>query len=450
MTLLLAFGTPFGGGAGGAHQARRRWLAAVYWAGPPRPALASRGFAGVDRRPRRAQCSWSSPRRRRSTSCGFTWLQPGGRRAQHLAVCRRAPSLWARTSSSRRCVVAWRLAPTRWGWAAAVASRRPRQAATARLPADRRCWRRSAGPRGRPSPTRGVRVRRAADGLAAWLLVGRHRLGGDRLHRLGALAVHAAEGGLRPRPAARGGAPRDRGPEPVRPGDAGRDLARRHLALLLVPAARRAGDDAGRLAARRRRAGAVGPGRHPRAGRRGVAAGAGARGGPRRPGADALKAVAIAALVLPFSVAVLFGNLDAWYGARVRRTRAGRRRGAVHTRRGRSRAAIALGIVSVAKLHPASLLVWLLARAIVDRRGPARAGAGGGRRHRARRGRRQPARGRHRAVAGLRRRGARGDRRGGRGPAQCGAGVAAGAGGRARRRPASGWRRRWSRWRPSR
>ena len=87
--------------------------------------------------------------------------------------------------------------------------------------------------------------------------------------------------------------------------------------------------------------------------------------------ADAVKAVAVAALLLPFAVAVLFGNLDAWYGlafgAFVLAV------AAPGASRGRCVAGgIALGIVSAAKLHPALLLVWLLARALVDRHGPAR------------------------------------------------------------------------------
>lgn len=86
---------------------------------------------------------------------------------------------------------------------------------------------------------------------------------------------------------------------------------------------------------------------------------------------DAVKAMAVAPLVLPFAVAVLFGNLDAWYGLAfgllVLAVAAG------PASRGRAVAGgIALGIVSVAKLHPASLLLWLLARSTVDRRGPAR------------------------------------------------------------------------------
>ena len=93
---------------------------------------------------------------------------------------------------------------------------------------------------------------------------------------------------------------------------------------------------------------------------------AGRAAGPR----DALKTMAMASLILPFAVAVLFGNLDAWYGLAF---------GVVvlavtmpNPTRSRSIAGgIALGIASVAKLHPALLLVWLLVRALVDRRGPA-------------------------------------------------------------------------------
>jgi hypothetical protein len=88
-------------------------------------------------------------------------------------------------------------------------------------------------------------------------------------------------------------------------------------------------------------------------------------------GADAAKAIAMAALILPFAVAILFGNLDAWYGlafgAVVLATAAG------PCTRGRAVAGgVALGIAAVAKLHPASLLLWLLVRAFVDRQGPAR------------------------------------------------------------------------------
>ena len=86
---------------------------------------------------------------------------------------------------------------------------------------------------------------------------------------------------------------------------------------------------------------------------------------------DAAKTIAVASLILPFAVALLFGNLDAWYGLAF---------GLVvlavavpNPTSARSIAGgIALGIVSVAKLHPALLLLWLLARALLDPRGPAR------------------------------------------------------------------------------
>ncbi len=93
----------------------------------------------------------------------------------------------------------------------------------------------------------------------------------------------------------------------------------------------------------------------------------------RRSGNDAsrwaLRAVAIAPLFLPFAVALLFGNLDVWYplaygalvlavlpGASLRTLVAG---------------GIAVAIVSIAKLHPAALLVWVAARAAASRGGSA-------------------------------------------------------------------------------
>jgi hypothetical protein len=83
----------------------------------------------------------------------------------------------------------------------------------------------------------------------------------------------------------------------------------------------------------------------------------------------ALRAVLAAPLVLPFAIALLFGNLDAWYplafGALVVAVLPG------SSPRTRLAGGIALGVVAVAKLHPASILVWLAARAVVDRGGPA-------------------------------------------------------------------------------
>ena len=81
-----------------------------------------------------------------------------------------------------------------------------------------------------------------------------------------------------------------------------------------------------------------------------------------------VKAVLAAPLVLPFAIAILFGNLDAWYplafGVLVIAVLPGA------SPRSRVAGGFALGVVAVAKLHPASLLVWLAARVIVDRGGP--------------------------------------------------------------------------------
>ena len=86
------------------------------------------------------------------------------------------------------------------------------------------------------------------------------------------------------------------------------------------------------------------------------------------PAADAIRAAAVAPLVLPFAVAILFGNLDAWYplafGLLVLAVLPGATRPALVA------GGVAIGIVSVAKLHPATLLLWLAARAIVERGGP--------------------------------------------------------------------------------
>ena len=82
----------------------------------------------------------------------------------------------------------------------------------------------------------------------------------------------------------------------------------------------------------------------------------------------ALRAVAAAPLVLPFAVALLFGNLDVWYplayGALVLTVLPGASRGTLVG------AGIAVAAISIAKLHPASLLLWIGARAIRDRGGP--------------------------------------------------------------------------------
>ena len=158
-----------------------------------------------------------------------------------------------------------------------------------------------------------------------------------------------------------------------------------------------------------------------------------------------VKAILAAPLFLPFAVALLFGNLDAWYpllyGALVL---------AAFPTSGRwtwLAAGAAVAVVAIAKLHPAVLGLWLLVRMFADRDGPWRtvllaavvtgAGDPGGEP----RARRRP------AVARLRggdpgRRG-----RGARGPAEPRAGLAPragdgdgrpGAAGRAGRRDADG------------
>jgi hypothetical protein len=81
-----------------------------------------------------------------------------------------------------------------------------------------------------------------------------------------------------------------------------------------------------------------------------------------------LRSALVAPLFLPFAVAVLFGNLDAWYplayGALVL-TVVGR-----PSSRTLVAAGAAVACVAVAKLHPASLLIWVVGRAWADRDGP--------------------------------------------------------------------------------
>jgi hypothetical protein len=86
------------------------------------------------------------------------------------------------------------------------------------------------------------------------------------------------------------------------------------------------------------------------------------------PVADAIRAIAVAPLVLPFAVALLFGNLDAWYPLAFGMLLLAVLPGAS----GRALVAggMALGVVSVAKLHPATLLLWLAVRAVAERGGP--------------------------------------------------------------------------------
>ena len=80
------------------------------------------------------------------------------------------------------------------------------------------------------------------------------------------------------------------------------------------------------------------------------------------------KAILTAPLFLPFAVAILFGNLDAWYpllyGALVL---------AAFPTSGRwtwLAAGAAVALVAIAKLHPAVLGLWLLVRVVADRDGP--------------------------------------------------------------------------------
>ena len=93
-----------------------------------------------------------------------------------------------------------------------------------------------------------------------------------------------------------------------------------------------------------------------------------------------VKAILAAPLFLPFAVALLFGNLDAWYpllyGALVL---------AAFPTSGRwtwLAAGAAVAVVAIAKLHPAVLGLWLLVRVFADRDGPWRTVLVAARRHR--------------------------------------------------------------------
>jgi hypothetical protein len=86
---------------------------------------------------------------------------------------------------------------------------------------------------------------------------------------------------------------------------------------------------------------------------------------PGSPAVDAvLPALALAPFVYPFAIALLFGNLDAWfplaYGAALVAATGG-------TTRWRIGGGIAIGLISLAKLHPAALLGWLAIRWLRDR-----------------------------------------------------------------------------------
>jgi hypothetical protein len=87
---------------------------------------------------------------------------------------------------------------------------------------------------------------------------------------------------------------------------------------------------------------------------------------PGSPAIDAvLPALALAPFVYPFAIALLFGNLDAWfplaYGAALLAATAG-------TTGWRLGGGIAIGVVSLAKLHPAAVLGWLAIRGLRERR----------------------------------------------------------------------------------
>lgn len=99
-----------------------------------------------------------------------------------------------------------------------------------------------------------------------------------------------------------------------------------------------------------------------------------AAGWPAR--AVAVRAVLVAPLALPFSVAVLFGNLDAWYplayGLLLAAMLPGAGRGTVVA------GGVAVALVTLAKLHPVTLGAWLAGRAWAARGGAAGRALGAG------------------------------------------------------------------------
>jgi len=122
-----------------------------------------------------------------------------------------------------------------------------------------------------------------------------------------------------------------------------------------------------------------------------VAAALAHREAPGSPTIDVvLPALALAPFVYPFAIALLFGNVDAWfplaYGAVLLGATgglgAGRNPGATggleSTSGWRLGGGIAIGLVSLAKLHPAAILGWLAIRGLADRRRDGRAGAASG------------------------------------------------------------------------
>lgn len=82
---------------------------------------------------------------------------------------------------------------------------------------------------------------------------------------------------------------------------------------------------------------------------------------------DALRAMAVAAVFLPFSVAVLFGNLDVFYPVLYGAVLLSVLPGASRTTQVVGGAAAAVAVI--AKLHPAPLLLWVAVRAARSRGG---------------------------------------------------------------------------------
>ena len=76
----------------------------------------------------------------------------------------------------------------------------------------------------------------------------------------------------------------------------------------------------------------------------------------------------LAPLILPFTIALLFGNLDAWYPLAYGLVLLASLPGA--SRRATAAGGIAVAIVVIAKLHPIALVVWLAARVLRERGGP--------------------------------------------------------------------------------
>jgi hypothetical protein len=91
-----------------------------------------------------------------------------------------------------------------------------------------------------------------------------------------------------------------------------------------------------------------------------------------------LQAFALLPLWFPFAIALMFGNLDAWFAALFGFVLLGAMRegttdlaGNALGRRDVVAAGVALAVVSITKLHPASLGLWFLVRGLRARRDPA-------------------------------------------------------------------------------